>query len=69
MAADKGKDKEQIGTEWGEFKSFVSVYTGEIKQMGKKFAVTEITALYENRSVTYTISFDEEMKLAGIYMK
>lgn len=61
--------KEKVGTNWGEFKSFTSEYTAEVKQMGKKYAVAQITALYENRSVTYTISFDEDMKLAGLYMK
>lgn len=61
--------KKQIGSDWGEFKSFTSVYTAEIKQMGKHYAVAQITALYDNRSVTYTISFDEGMKLAGLFMK
>lgn len=61
--------KKQIGSNWGNFKSFTSVYTAEVKQMGKRYAVTQITALYDNWSVTYTISFDEEMKLSGLYMK
>jgi len=26
-------------------------------------------AKYENREITYTISFDQEMKLAGLYLK
>lgn len=62
-------NKDKIGKDWGEFKSFTSEYTAEVIQMGKKYAVAQITALYENRSVTYTISFDKDMKLAGLYMK
>ncbi|WP_312648811.1 DUF3887 domain-containing protein [Aminipila sp.] len=61
--------KKQIGSDWGNFKSYTSENTAEIDQIGKKFAVVELVALYENRSVTYTISFDENMLLAGIYMK
>lgn len=61
--------KEKLGEEFGKFKSFTSVYTVEVKQMGKHFAVVQITALYEKRSVEYTISFDADMKLAGLYMK
>lgn len=61
--------KERLGGEFGEFQSFTSVYTVEVKQMGRHFAVVQITALYEKQSVLYTISFNEDMKLAGLYMK
>jgi hypothetical protein len=61
--------KEQIGADWGSFQDFTSIYTAEIKQKNQKYAVTEITALYENRSVTFTISLDEDMLLVGLYMK
>lgn len=61
--------KKQIGPDWGTFKSYTSENTAEINQMGKKFAVVEVVALYENRSVTYTISLDEKLLLAGLYMK
>jgi hypothetical protein len=61
--------KEKIGLDWGSFQSYTSIYTSEIKQMGKVYAVAQITALYEHKSVTYTISFDKNMRLAGLYMK
>lgn len=61
--------KEQIGSDWGAFSSYTSVYSAQLKQMGKTYALAQITALYENRSVTYTISFDQDMKLAGLFMK
>lgn len=61
--------KQQVGTDWGAFRSYTSENTVEIDQMSKKFAVVEVVALYENRSVTYTISFDEDMLVAGLYMK
>lgn len=61
--------KNQMGSDWGDFISYTSENTAEINQMGKKFAVVEVVALYENRSVTYTISLDEKLLLAGLYMK
>lgn len=36
---------------------------------GNENAVAVIVAKYENQKVTYTISFDEEMKLTGFYLK
>lgn len=61
--------REQIGSDWGSFQSFGSVYTAEVEQLGKRYAVVQLVAVYENLSVTYTISFSEDMKLSGLYMK
>ncbi len=61
--------KENIGSDWGAFVSFGKVYMSQISQMGKKSVVVQMNTAYENVSVTYTITFDEDMKLAGLYMK
>lgn len=68
--------EEQLGTaraeslgELGAFQKFSGYIAAEVKQGGDILAVTEVTALYEERSVIYRISFDEDMKLAGIYMR
>lgn len=61
--------KDSLGSGWGEFQSFGNSYLAEIRQMGKHFAVIQINVSYENASITYTISFDEDGKLAGLYMK
>lgn len=61
--------KKQIASDWGEFKSFGNAYTAEISQMGKYYAPIEISVLYDNISVTYTFSFDEDMKLTAFFMK
>lgn len=53
----------------GNFKSITRADFAEVKDQGETIAVGEIVALYENKSVTYTISFDEDMKLIGLYMK
>ena len=41
----------------------------ETKQKGNLYAVTQTTVEYENATVTYTISFDRNLKVAGLYMK
>lgn len=61
--------KAQIGADWGERQLFGNIYMVEVKQQGKFAVVTQMTVTYENASVTYTITFDENMKLAGLYMK
>ncbi|MBD5458530.1 MAG: DUF3887 domain-containing protein [Lachnospiraceae bacterium] len=64
-----GGVKDAISTDWGERQSIGNVYMGGAKQKGKMLVVTQVDAIYENVSVVYTISFDENMKLAGIYMR
>lgn len=61
--------KSQISDDWGEFQSWGRIYMMEVNQMGKKYAVVQAMAGYENASVTYTITFDEDMKLAGLYLR
>lgn len=61
--------KHEVGDNWGERKSFGKIYMAETKQKGNLYAVTQTTVEYENISVTYTISFDSDLKLAGLYMR
>lgn len=63
------KAKKQINVDWGEMQSMGTIYAQEVTQQGQLFAVTQVNVSYENVDVVYTISFDEDMKLAGIYMK
>lgn len=64
-----GDARSLFGEDWGELISFGNPYTAEIVQMRKSIGVVQLTATYENTSITYTISFDKEMKLSGFYMK
>ena len=75
-AMQKALTKEQIdearrmtGKEWGRFQEFGNCYMGEQKVRGKVWAVVQINAAYEKIGVTYTMLFDEDMQLAGLYMK
>lgn len=63
------KAKNQVSESWGELKEYGNVYLFEMKQQGHNYVVGQVNVIYENAAVTYTITFDENMKLAGIYMK
>ena len=58
-----------ISDDWGERTSFGTIYMTELTQMGKHLAVGEITVTYENVSVTYRLTYDKDMKLAGLYIR
>ncbi len=64
---DKAKD--MVSKEFGAFLRYTYEEAVEVTQQGQKFAVVQMSASYENVSVVYTLSFDEEMRLAGIYMR
>ena len=59
----------QVGSDWGEVQSFGNFYMSEIRQNGQRYAAVQVAVTYENVNVIYTITFDENMKLAGLYMK
>lgn len=65
MDAAKGN----LGAQWGEFQTFGNIYMTEISQMGRHSAVVSLNASYENVTVTYTISFDKDMLLEGLWIK
>lgn len=55
--------------DWGALQSFGNTYMAEKKQRGQLYVVVEVNVSYENIGVTYTLAFDDEMKLAGLYMR
>lgn len=63
------KAKSMVSGDWGEMQTIGSVYAQGMKQRGKAFIVTQTDVMYENVNVIYTITFDEELNLAGIYMR
>ncbi len=63
------KVRQSISSDWGSRQSFGHVYARGAKQRGKYITVTQTDVIYENISVVYTISFDRELRLAGIYMR
>ena len=53
----------------GDFEKFLEGEMTKVKQGGKTFTVVVQQAKYEKNTLTYTISFDNEDKLAGIFYK
>lgn len=64
-----GTVKDSICADWGQMQSIGYVYTGGIRQKGDLLIATQTNVAYENISVVYTISFDEDMRLSGLYMR
>ncbi len=58
-----------MSAHWGERTAIGTTYMQGIKQRGKVYVVTQTDVIYENISVVYTITFDENLNLAGIYMR
>ncbi|MDE6406330.1 MAG: DUF3887 domain-containing protein [Lachnospiraceae bacterium] len=58
-----------LSEDWGERKQFGAIYMVELIQGSRHFAVGEMTVTYENVSVTYRLTYDEDMRLTGIYVR
>jgi len=55
----------------GKFEAIdnVTVVGSSDKSTGEEFATAVVNAKYENQSFTYTITFNKQMQLAGLYYK
>ena len=47
----------------------MAVYGSKDNSSGEEFAVATVRAVYDMKTFTYTISFDTDMRLAGLYYK
>lgn len=62
--------KAQLATaDFGALQSFGEMYLSEARQGTRRFAMVQVGVAYANTSIFYTLTFDEEMKLAGFYLK
>ena len=61
--------KSQMKEDFGELLAFGNMYASEAKQNGRSYAMVQVSVSYSNMSVSYTITFDADMKLAGFYVK
>lgn len=55
--------------DWGSFVSFGSAYRAKITNMGESMEVVQLVAVFEKTAVTFTFPIDDDMKLAGFYVK
>ena len=53
----------------GDFVGYKSETATAITQSGTDYIVVVLTAEYQNSTLTYTISLDTDMNIAGMYMK
>ncbi|MBR3599378.1 MAG: DUF3887 domain-containing protein [Lachnospiraceae bacterium] len=61
--------KNMISSDWGELCDIGTVYSAEVTQNNVLYTVVQANATYDNVSIAYTITFDDELKLAGIYFR
>lgn len=61
--------KSMVCKDWGKLKAIGTVYSAEVVQNDVTYTVVQVNTTYENVSVAYTITFDDELMLAGIYMR
>lgn len=64
-----GEAKQQFSENWGALEKLGTIYLSEAEQDGAVLAAGQVKATYENVKVTYTIVFNQEMQLAGLYIK
>lgn len=61
--------KSSLNVDWQANVSFGEPTVVEITQMGKTYATAQYPVTYGDKKVIYTLSFDTNYKLAGLYMK
>ena len=58
-----------VNEDWGNLVAFGEHNARQVTQMGHTFAMISIRTSYENTDVILTMTFDRDMKLAGLYLK
>lgn len=61
--------KEMAGIDGKISDEMIQVTMKQINQMGKKYAVVAASVSYDNKNIIYTLSFNPEYQLEGIYIK
>ena len=61
--------KQILEEDWGERGQFGTAYIAELSQGNEHYAVGEIMVAYEKVNVTYRLTFDQDMRLAGLYVR
>lgn len=63
------QSRQSIGSDWGAMTKVGDTYLFEIEQMGRKYAVVQMTVDYENISVVYKMFFDTKLGLEEFYIQ
>lgn len=58
-----------VSRDWGKRIAMGNVYMNEVTQMNEQYVICQVSVSYENIGVVYTITYDAEGRIAGLYMK
>ena len=61
--------KAKVSDNFGSFVSFGDITMDEMNQHGNVYAFAQQEVKYENVTVIYSLTFDENMKLVGLYIR
>lgn len=61
--------KAKVSDNFGSFVSFGEITMDEMNQHGNVYAFAQQEVKYENVTVIYSLTFDENMKLVGLYIR
>ena len=61
--------KSYIGEDWGAMRNVGNSFMAEVREIGKSYAIIQMNVSYENVSVTFTLTFKDNMTLYGLYVK
>lgn len=61
--------KASISKNWGSRISIGNIYMQEMRRSRIYMAIVQVSVAYENVTVIYTFSFNEDMELVGLYMR
>lgn len=54
--------------EWGSLESFGTAYKAEVVQMGQSGVVVQMAGVFENVSINFIVSFDDNNKMSGLHL-
>lgn len=61
--------KKEISENWGELQDYGTMKITEVSKKDVRYVVGEVVVTYEQVSVTYRITYDQDLRVAGLYMK
>lgn len=61
--------KRAVAAEWGDYEQIKQIEMAELRQQGKRYAIVEARVGYAKLSVVYRLTFDADMRLAGIFIR
>lgn len=61
--------KDEIAESWGALQSYGTMKITEISNKDARYVLGEVEAVYEQVSVTYNITYDQDLRIIGLSIK